>query len=227
VSAHVDQGDAVLRVEDNGMGIPPEMVGRVFDLFTQVERTEDGHQAGLGIGLTLVRRLVELHGGTVHAESDGPGQGSAFVVRLPLLGAQAAVVPSMPATSKGIASAFRILVVDDNRDAADTLRMLLEMEGHVVRMVHDGHAAVDAARDFEPEVVFLDIGLPGMDGFQVAARLRGQGRPMHLFAVTGWGAEDDRRRARESGFDDHLVKPVDTTRLLELLASIESPAAAT
>ncbi|GAB3726349.1 hypothetical protein GCM10028862_01540 [Luteimonas pelagia] len=226
VSARVEDGEVELRVQDNGMGIPAAMVGRVFDLFTQVDRPEDGHQAGLGIGLTLVRRLVELHGGTVHAESDGPGRGSTFVVRLPLLAGWAESPHARALPSTAAAGSFRILVVDDNRDAADTLRMLLEMEGHDVRMVHDGPAAVEAAAAFVPEVVFLDIGLPGMDGFQVAAHLREAGRPMHLFAVTGWGAEDDRRRARESGFDDHLVKPVDTGRLLELLAAIEPRAVA-
>lgn len=221
---------ALIRVRDNGMGIPPGMLPHVFELFTQGEWSADNTQGGMGIGLALVRRLVELHGGTITAASAGLGQGSEFVVRLP-----AAPAPSVGRegpTRKGderpVApipqpSRRRILVVDDNVDAARSLSMLLALEGHDVRVAHDGPGALRAAEEFQPDVVLLDIGLPRMDGYQVARRLR-ERREMEkvvLIALTGYGQDDDRRRSQEAGFNAHLVKPVDLDALRSALAHAE------
>jgi CheY-like chemotaxis protein len=213
----------VLRVRDNGTGIAPELLPRVFDLFVQAERRLDRSQGGLGIGLTLVKRLVELHGGTIDAFSAGPGRGSEFVVRLPAL-AEAAEPPQAgredPATSATAPSARRILVVDDNRDAAESLAMLLRLESQEVRLAFDGPTALRVAGEFRPQVVFLDIGMPGMDGYEVARRLRQQPGlgGATLVALTGWGQEGDRRRSQEAGFDHHAVKPVELAALHRLLA---------
>jgi two-component system CheB/CheR fusion protein len=208
----------VLRVRDNGVGIAPKMLPRVFDLFAQADRTLDRSQGGLGIGLTLVKRLVELHGGRVRAVSRGLGKGSEFVVRLPVLGTPP---PPGPAASvKPVRAGSRILVVDDNADAAGTLALLLQVKGHEVSTAHDGPTALELARAYHPGVVFLDIGLPGMDGYEVARRLRGQPDcpPCLLIALTGYGRDEDRRRGAEAGFDHYLVKPVDPEELQMLLA---------
>jgi PAS domain S-box-containing protein len=226
LSAEREGDHAVLRVRDNGIGVRPDMLPRIFDLFVQAERRLDRAQGGVGIGLTLVRRLVEMHGGTVHAASAGPGQGSEFLVRLPALDAAPAArgsgtaAPVTPPARR--LPPRRVLVVDDNEDAANTMAMLLELEGHEVRAVHDGSAALEAARQMHPEVVLLDIGMPGMDGYEVARRLRQDPHQagVLLVAVTGWGQEDDRRRSREAGFDEHLVKPSDLARLRELFTSL-------
>jgi len=203
-------GDALISVRDSGVGIAPDMLERVFDMFTQLDSTRA--QGGLGIGLTLAKSLVELHGGRIQAESGGAGKGSEFVVRLPLLGAHkpatrsaregAAVLPS--------ARSRRILVVDDNVDAAQSLGMLLRQMGHEVDVAHDGQAAVDAARSRRPQLLFLDLSMPGLDGLAVARRLRAEPelRALRIYALTGRGQDDDRRRAREAGFDGHLVKPL-------------------
>jgi PAS domain S-box-containing protein len=218
-------GEAVVRVRDTGMGIPADMLARVFDLFTQVDRTLDRAEGGLGIGLTLVRRLTEMHGGTVAAHSAGPGQGSEFVVRLPLAAGAPAEAPvaGAPAVPPGPAPrGRRILLVDDNRDSADSLAMLLQLLGHDVRTAYDGRQALVVAGAYQPDLVLLDIGLPGLNGYEVAAQLRamfGTGR-MVLVALTGYGSQEDRRQTREAGFDDHLVKPVDLDALRELLASL-------
>jgi CheY-like chemotaxis protein len=193
------------------------MLDRIFELFTQIDRSDQAPLPGLGIGLTLVRRLVEMHGGSVSAHSAGPGAGSRFTVRLPRLQAQPASATPTPRAPARSHAARRVLVVDDNRDAAEMLQVLLEMEGHQVRLAFDGHEAVSAAAAFEPQVAFVDIGLPGLNGFQVAEQLRKSAPPIRLFALTGWGTDDYRRRARHAGFEDHLVKPVDPDRLLELL----------
>jgi CheY-like chemotaxis protein len=214
----------VIRVRDSGIGIPAEMLSSVFDLFTQVDRALDRSQGGLGIGLTLVRRLVEMHAGTVQVSSPGPNQGSEFVVRLPALADVHAPVVSTNgdgghAPAKGPGS--RILVVDDNVDATDSLALLLGVSGHEVRTAYDGPAALEAAEAFDPAIVLLDIGLPGMDGYEVARRLRqlpGRDKVL-LVALTGYGQEEDRRRSREAGFDHHLVKPVDPEVLLALFAA--------
>jgi two-component system CheB/CheR fusion protein len=222
-TAREDQ-EAVVRVRDTGIGIPPEMQARVFDLFMQADRATDRAQGGLGIGLTLVRRLVELHGGRVRVFSPGPGQGSEFTVRLPLAAPAAAETPAPavpaaePAPSGGRPK--RVVVVDDNRDGAESLAMLLRLWGHDVLVAHDGPTALVKVKEERPDVVLLDIGLPGMDGYQVARRLRehGSGRPV-LVALTGFGHEDARRRSREAGFDHHLTKPVDPADLQRLLAA--------
>jgi signal transduction histidine kinase len=222
VTAERDGDSAVVRVTDTGMGIPADMLPKVFDLFTQVGKHLDRSQGGLGIGLALVRRLVEMHGGSVVAESAGAGRGSTFTVRLPAgvsaTPASAAEPPSPPPAAR------RVLVVDDNADAANSLALLLELGGHRTAVAYTGAEAVPTARTFRPEVVFLDIGLPGMNGYEVAAALRqaeGGSRAV-LVALTGWGAEEDRRRSREAGFDFHLVKPVDSSQLGAVLAAAPS-----
>jgi PAS domain S-box-containing protein len=211
------EGDGVaIRVRDNGLGIPENQLSRVFDMFAQAQQPgEIGGSDGLGIGLAIVRKLVEMHGGTVEAHSPGLRQGSEFVVRLPLLPESEAACPLAAATPRGALGGHRILVVDDNRDAADTLALLLESHGAATRVVYDGEAALAELDVFMPDTVLLDLGMPGMDGFAVARRLRAEPRhaSLHIVALTGWGQESDRRRTREAGFDHHLTKPVDFTAL--------------
>ncbi|MCC2672672.1 MAG: domain S-box, partial [Armatimonadetes bacterium] len=222
-------GEALIWVRDNGLGIAPEMLPRVFDLFAQADRSLERSQGGLGIGLTLVRRLVEMHGGTVTAASDGLGKGSEFVVRLPLLAAEP-VLTSTPVAPPVAGPAFsnlhpaRILVVDDNVDAADTLVEILEAWGHSVTSVNDGTAAIERAKADRPDLVLLDIGLPGMDGYEVARRLRQSDllAETRLVAVTGYAQAEDRQRSREAGFDAHLVKPLDLDALRELVPDLSS-----
>jgi CheY-like chemotaxis protein len=189
-------------------------------MFMQVETSRERSQGGLGIGLTLVRRLAEMHGGSVEAHSAGTGQGSQFVVRLPIAIETPAAVPSPPA-ARVSGERRRMLVVDDNRDAAASLAMLLELDGHSVVTAHDGPSALAAAEAQKPDVALLDIGLPVMEGDEVCRRIRQQpwGRAMILIALTGWGQAEDRSRTREAGFDGHLVKPVNYTDLVTLLGS--------
>jgi PAS domain S-box-containing protein len=220
-------GEGVIRVRDTGMGIPPETLPKVFDLFTQAQRTLDRAEGGLGIGLTLVRRLTEMHSGSVQAFSAGSGEGSEFVVRLPLLpdvtpSADAAHKPDSSKRAKASVT-HRILVVDDNRDSADSLAMVLRLAGHDVRTVHDGRQALVVAGTYRPDLVLLDIGLPGMDGFAVARHMRSQPElaEVVLVALTGYGTEDDRHRSQEAGFNHHMVKPVHFEALKELLAGLE------
>jgi PAS domain S-box-containing protein len=217
---------AVVRLKDNGVGIPPEMLARVFDLFVQVDRSGQRSDGGLGIGLTLVQRLVEMHGGTIEARSDGPGRGSEFVVRLPALGEGRVLSAAADAREQVAATpARRILVVDDNRDAADSLGLLLRMMGNEVHTAHDGLEAVGAASAFRPDVILLDIGLPKLNGYEVARRIREQegGSDVLLIALTGWGHDEDRRRSREAGFDRHLTKPVEFRTLQKLLGETNPP----
>jgi signal transduction histidine kinase/DNA-binding response OmpR family regulator len=215
---------AVIRVRDSGMGIPADMLSSIFDLFTQVERSLDRSQGGLGIGLTLVKNLVEMHGGKVEATSAGPNQGSEFVLRLPLLAGvpRPAHVGNGRVITKSVKHAGRrVLVVDDHVDAAESLAQLLRMAGHEVHVAHSASAALEQCAVFEPEVVFLDIGLPGMDGYAVARRIRaehGPDRPL-LVALTGYGQDEDRKRSLDAGFDQHLVKPADPARLATLFAT--------
>lgn len=213
-----ENGAAVIRVRDTGLGIPAEMLPRVFDLFTQVGRTLDRADGGLGIGLTLVKSLVELHGGTVSAASEGPGKGSEFTVRLPKL-AQGAGNGQAEPTAAAAATARRILIVDDNPDAGDSLATLLEMTGHRVEVARSGPQGLEVAARLKPEVAVLDLGLPGMSGYELAERMRAEpfGRDMILVALTGYGQEEDRRRTHEAGFNHHLTKPADLAALAAIL----------
>ena len=222
-----DGRQAVIRVRDSGMGIPAEMVPLIFEMFTQVDRNLGRSQGGLGIGLALVRSMVELHGGTVEASSDGPGKGSEFVVRLPL----APQRPDRPETNgesntgSHVASGtsqLRILVVDDNKDAAETLQRLLKILGHDVLIAHDGQNALALAATFRPHAVLLDIGLPGMSGHEVGRRMRQmpEVKDAVLVAQTGWGQDEDKRQSDAAGFNAHLVKPVDPAALRRLLAGL-------
>ncbi|HWP48478.1 MAG TPA: ATP-binding protein [Candidatus Limnocylindrales bacterium] len=212
---------AVLRVRDTGIGIPPEMVDRIFDLFTQVNGSQDRLRGGLGIGLTLVRSLVELHGGKISAYSAGPGQGSEFVVQLPLL----SVSPETPWKKFQPASGGknpphrRILVVDDNTDAAVSLGKLLKLWGHEVQIAQDGPTAIELATSYRPEVVLLDIDLPGINGYEVARRFRQEPQlsQVVLIALTGYGQKEDPQRAREAGFDHHFTKPINLRALQRAL----------
>jgi PAS domain S-box-containing protein len=219
---------AVISVRDTGIGIPAEMLPRVFDLFTQVDRTLGRAQGGLGIGLALVERLVQMHGGSVQAKSEGAGRGSEFIVRLPIArgGVRVPVAPGRPAASTPCTAPLpsrSVLVVDDNRDAADSLAILFGALGRDVHTAYDGPSGLAAVRALRPAVVFLDIGMPGMDGYEVAAEVR-RDPELHdvtLVALTGWGSEEDRRRSRDAGFDHHLVKPVDVDTLENVLAGVE------
>jgi len=216
---------AVIRVSDDGIGIAPAHITRIFEIFAQVGRTPEGSSEGLGLGLPLVKKLVELHGGTVEARSEGLGHGSQFVVRLPLACSPAAS-PSEPAgkisTKAAAAKSLRVLVVDDNRDVAGSMAMVLEMMGHRVEMVHDGPAAIEKAASWQPDAILLDIGMPGMNGYEVARQIRGQGQEgLMIVAVTGWGQEDDRQLSKEAGFDAHLVKPVDIDMLMQVFAEVK------
>jgi len=219
LSVEREQERALLRVRDNGIGIPEHMVTCIFDPFTQVNRSLDRSQGGLGIGLTLVRHLVEMHGGSVSVTSKGPNQGSEFLVCLPLL-LEAPVPQTAASQSQTVASAQRrVLVVDDNRDIAESLAIILSENGHEVRMAHDGPTALEVAQAFGPQVVLLDIGLPGIDGYGVARRMRKLPEldGALLVALTGYGQPEERRRAEEAGFDIHLVKPVDLQTVIELM----------
>jgi CheY-like chemotaxis protein/phosphoglycerate-specific signal transduction histidine kinase len=219
--------EAVLRVRDTGVGIAPEILPRIFDLFTQAERSLDRSQGGLGIGLALVQRLVEMHGGTVTASS-ALGRGSEFVVRLPVVPPpqpQSSSPPTKKAQPTG--PSLRVLVVDDNVDTVTTLAMLVQESGHKVRTTYDGSAVLEAALDYRPNVVLLDIGLPGLNGFEVAKQLRQQPALQNvvLVALTGYGQESDRQRSKEAGFDHHLVKPGDLGKVLQILVTVAELAA--
>jgi PAS domain S-box-containing protein len=213
--------EVVFTVRDNGMGIAPELLPNVFDLFAQGERSVARSEGGLGIGLTIVRKLVEMHGGSVSASSAGAGQGSIFIVRLSASAeGPARTAPATADAPQAAGRSARILIVDDNADTARGLARLLKLLGHEVATAHDGPSAIDAAESFQPSVVLLDIGLPGMSGYEVASRLRAEdfGRNLLIVAVSGYGQDEDRRRSREAGFDYHLVKPIDHDALLTLLA---------
>ena len=223
VTARVESGDALVTVSDNGPGIDADLMPHVFELFVQGEQTVAKEHGGLGIGLTLVKNLVEMHGGAVEAKSGGPGRGSSFTVRLSLLEAAEALADdrdgSEPHTT---AAGARLLVVDDNRDAADTLAALLRLSGHDVRTAYDGPSALEAARAHRPALVFLDIGMPGMDGYEVARCLRAMPElnEIVLAALSGWAQEGDRRRSRAAGFDHHLVKPPGEKVIEQLIATL-------
>jgi signal transduction histidine kinase/DNA-binding response OmpR family regulator len=222
LSMTVEGGQAVVSVRDNGLGIEPELLPNVFELFEQGKRALDRSQGGLGVGLTLVQRLVQLHHGRVEARSGGQGQGSEFLISLPCL-SEVRPVPAQPAEplQPAVSAGCRVLVVDDNLDAADTVALFLRIEGHAVQTAADGLAALASAAAFQPDVVVLDIGLPKLDGYEVARRLRKQPSNRHtlLIALTGYGQKGDQAQALEAGFDRHLVKPADPRELAQTIAS--------
>ncbi len=219
--------DVVVTVKDQGIGIPGDRLQNVFELFSQVESTLSRSRGGLGIGLSLTQRLVEMHGGTVLARSEGAGLGSEFEVRLPLTPEPSQNMSPPPSQALGVerfipSQELRILIADDNQDACATLASLLELMGYRIRQAHDGQAAVDAVADFDPQVVLLDIGMPKLNGYEACRQIRDLpgGAARTIVACTGWGQADDRRRSDEAGFDQHLVKPVDPAVLFELLATV-------
>jgi PAS domain S-box-containing protein len=224
LSAERRGNTAVITVRDSGVGIPAEMLAHVFDLFTQVDRSLGRAQGGLGIGLALVKRLVELHGGAVEAKSDGPGRGSAFVVQLPAVAQSGTENAMETTTAAGVRVARRILVIDDERDVADSLAMLLETFGATVRVAYGGVAGIEAFKTFRPELVFLDLGMPQVDGYATARQIRAlpEGRHVTLVALTGWGQAQVYDQVRDAGFDRQLTKPAALEALGELLVNTES-----
>jgi CheY-like chemotaxis protein len=211
----------VLRVRDEGVGIVPELLPRIFDLFTQAERSLDRSQGGLGLGLALVRQLVEMHGGRVEVHSS-LGEGSEFVVRLPVVAAPAPLPPTTATEAAQPTESLRVLVVDDNKDAADSLAMLVKESGHDARAAYDGPSALQAVLEYRPSVVLLDIGLPQMSGYEVAKRIRHQPtlQKVVLVAVTGYGQEADRQTSLEAGFNHHLVKPAAFENVQQILVAV-------
>jgi signal transduction histidine kinase/CheY-like chemotaxis protein len=217
------RGEVIVSVSDTGLGIPPGMLNDVFDMFTQVNRTLERSQGGLGIGLALAKRIVEFHGGTITAESEGLGKGSTFTIRVPLIEPCAGRNQEQSTTNTASVlpktSSCRVLVVDDNVDGAESLAKMLQITGYEVQTAHRGLSALEAAHTFHPKVVFLDIGLPEINGYEVARRLRAE--PMHsgavLVALTGWGSDDDKRQSKEAGFDFHLTKPVELPDIIHIL----------
>jgi CheY-like chemotaxis protein len=221
LSASLENGGVVISVRDSGIGIEPAMLTRVFDMFSQATSALDRSEGGLGIGLAIVKGIVELHGGQVEARSAGPGRGSEFVVTLP--GSVSSTTetgsPSDEASGGTKSRALNVVIADDNRDSAESLKMLLEIEGHAVQAAHDGEQAFLLVERVRPRVVLLDIGMPKLNGYEVAAKIRAQpwGHELTLIALTGWGQSQDRRRASEAGFDHHLTKPVEFDAVLSLL----------
>jgi signal transduction histidine kinase/ActR/RegA family two-component response regulator len=227
LSVTVEGKEAVITVRDNGIGIAADMLPQVFDMFRQADNSIERVNAGLGVGLTLAQRLVELHGGSITASSAGLGQGSEFVVRLPIIKAEPAGAPAKASSHSSGSNIWRILVVDDNQDFAETLATLLRQLGHTVLVAHDGQQALQQAPAFEPHFAFLDIGLPGMNGYDLARRMRTINRTANtvLIAATGYGQESDREQARNAGFDRHMVKPVELTTVRSILDAYAERAA--
>jgi CheY-like chemotaxis protein len=232
--AQLEEAHVVIGVRDNGIGIAPAMLLKVFEMFSQIDAGHEHADGGIGIGLALVKGFVELHGGTVAARSAGHSQGSEFIVHLPLPGApvQSAAQsspapqgsgPPRPAPERTAVPevARRVLVADDNRDGADIMALLLQQYGYDVSVAHSGPEALTAAAQKKPEVAILDIGMPGMSGYEVAQRIRAEawGKHMLLIALTGWGQEEDKRKAFKAGFDHHLIKPIDPDALEALMSS--------
>jgi signal transduction histidine kinase len=220
ITGSCEKDDMVIRVADSGIGISAAALPRVFNMFSQVHSTTDRSEGGLGIGLALAQGLIELHGGTIEANSAGLGCGSEFTVRLPRRMAAHSMQPRVNSSaSPSIALRRRVLIADDNRDSAETLAALLRLEGHEVTSVHDGPVALSAFNEIKPEVALLDIGMPGLTGYEVARKMRqaAGGNAVRLIAITGWGQDVDKERAFAAGFDYHLTKPVDPSRLMELL----------
>jgi CheY-like chemotaxis protein len=228
VSLARENGTEVVRVEDTGIGIPADELWHVFDLFSQVRVHQGKSAGGLGIGLAIVRTLVELHGGAVDVESAGLGHGSTFTVRLPVLEEAVSMpVPESPSQHelKGGRLRRRVLIVDDNEDAAASLAEFLDLEGHQTSIAHDGLKAIEIAKATELDLILMDLGMPGLDGIETAKRIRALPgcERVRIAALTGWSQESDRARTREAGFDWHLVKPINTTYLSELLVRLERP----
>ncbi len=221
VALRTEERQAVASIRDNGMGIPAEKLEHIFEPFAQLDTSYQHGDGGLGIGLTLAKRLVELHGGTIEAYSAGRGKGTEFLIRLPTIAAAPAKPASAPQRQFDSTASCRVLIADDNHDAAVSLSMLLQAMGHDTRVVHDGIEALEEAEHFRPDVVLLDIGMPRLDGYETARRLvhRPWAAATQIVAVTGWGQETDRQRAKEAGFHRHLVKPVDLDALREVMAS--------
>jgi CheY-like chemotaxis protein/anti-sigma regulatory factor (Ser/Thr protein kinase) len=228
IEAHRQGDEIVLQVKDNGIGISRELLPHVFDMFTQERQAADRSRGGLGIGLTIVRNLVDLHRGTVQAESEGLGRGSVFTVRLPLAAEEPAAIELSAPVNPVARASKRVLVVDDNEDALELLADVLRDAGHIVATAKDGPTALEVMKTFHADVAVLDIGLPVMDGYELAERLRAElgGALPRLIALTGYGRESDRARAREAGFAEHLTKPVDGARLLRALDATPATAAA-
>jgi CheY-like chemotaxis protein/nitrogen-specific signal transduction histidine kinase len=216
--------DVVISVSDNGVGVSADLLPHIFDLFTQADRSLDRSQGGLGVGLTLVRQLVEMHGGKVEARSEGPRRGSEFIIRLPLRDGEGELpaTDGAPLSDAGRSTGLKILVIEDNVDSAEMLSFMLNLSGHETRTARDGAAALEMARAFKPQVILCDIGLPGLNGYEVARRLRAQPEfgEARLIAISGYGQEEDRRLSRDAGFDYHLIKPVEPAALIGLLAAL-------
>ncbi|WP_425618153.1 PAS domain S-box protein [Anatilimnocola sp. NA78] len=223
VSVERQGDDVVIRVKDNGIGIAADQLPRIFEMFAQVDRSLERSQGGLGIGLTLVKRLVEMHGGTVQAASEGAGQGSEFIVRLPWLAEGAKPRATGGAELPSAKSSLRVLIVDDNQDGANSLALMLKIIGNDTCTAYDGEEGVNAAATYRPDVILFDIGLPKLNGYEACRRIREQpwGQQPVIIAVTGWGQDEDRRRSQAAGFDHHLVKPVDPRALMQLLAALQ------
>jgi CheY-like chemotaxis protein len=227
LAVDIEDADVLVSVRDSGVGIAPEVLPYIFDLFTQAERTPDRSQGGLGIGLALVKSLVTLHGGSVRVASDGLGEGSTFTICLPLLPHGEGRRPGSAhpdADEREDAGAVRVMVVDDNVDAAQMLGALLEAQGHAVSVAYDGRSALEEARRERPDVLLLDIGLPDMDGYELARRLRAQPETTGavLVALTGYGQQQDRSNAQAAGFDHYLVKPADLNQVNDVLAQVKA-----
>lgn len=218
---------AVIHVKDTGLGIPPDQLASIFEMFSQVDRSSEYSQGGLGIGLTLVKRLVEMHGGSVEAYSEGQNLGSEFVVCLPLLIEETKAKPPSASIAQLAVTSRRILIVDDNQDSASSLALLLNVVGYETQIAHDGLQAIELAETFRPDVVLLDIGLPKLSGYDVCRRIREQpwGSKMVLVALTGWGHEEDCRKSKDAGFDHHMVKPMGLDALRGVLAGTDEPKA--
>jgi CheY-like chemotaxis protein len=211
---------ASITVRDTGVGITPEILPQVFDVFRQAEQGLDRHRGGLGLGLSLVKGLVELHKGTVRAESEGPGKGALFTIRLPLYRGDIGEAQDIEASPIGEIERQKILLIEDNRDTAESARLLLSEEGHDVHIAYNGPDGLARARQIRPAVILCDIGLPGMDGYEIARAIRQDTTlaPVHVIALTGYGRDEDQRRAIEAGFDQHLTKPIDFSVLRQTLA---------
>jgi CheY-like chemotaxis protein len=227
LSAGNDDQQVVLAVKDTGIGIPADMLERIFEMFSQVESPQDSGESGLGIGLTLVKTLVEMHGGSIEVQSAGLNQGSTFTVRLPVedVSTRKEKEQHRPFEQPTDTSHRRILVVDDNQSAASMLGLVIERLGHEVLTANDGEEAIRVAAEFRPEIMFLDIGMRQMNGYEVARHIRRQtwGQAIVLIALTGWGQDSDRQKTKEAGFDEHMVKPAEPAELRRLLARITSP----